>query len=85
MNQQIVLSIVEIVFSLIIEGIILSLIFSYISDRHTDNQQKNIKSEMNSIEAQNKFIFTQLQQQIENSKVDIMNQIKESGNRKGGN
>ncbi len=85
MNQPILLSIIEIVFSLIIEGIIISLIFSYISDRHTENQQKNLKDEMNSIESQNKFIFIQLQQQIENSKVDIMNQIKESGSRKGGN
>lgn len=85
MNTQIVLSIVEIAIGLIIEGIVLSLIFNYISDKHNDNQQKNLKTEMNNLEVQNKFIFTQLQTEIQNAKSDLMNQIKETAEKKGGN
>jgi hypothetical protein len=36
---------------------------------------------MNNIEKQNKFIYSQLQREIQNAKNDIMNQIKESSNK----
>jgi adenine-specific DNA methylase len=82
MNQQIVLTIVEIIFSLIVEGIILSMIFNYISDKHQEKQQKNLQNEMNNIETQNKFIYEQLQKEIRDTKTDLISQIKESS--KGG-
>ena len=85
MNQNIILTIIEFGASLIVEGIILSMIFNWISNRATEQQQKNLQSEMNNIEVQNKFIYEQLQQEIQNSKTEIISQIKEStASKKGG-
>lgn len=85
MNQNIVLSIVEITTSLIIEGIILSMVFNWIANKETEKQQQNLQKEMNNIEVQNKFIYEQLQQEIQQSKTEIISQIKESAaSKKGG-
>ena len=86
MNENIVLTIVEFVASLIVEGIILSMIFNWISNKETEKQQQKLKKEMTNIEEQNKFIFEQLQTEIRDSKLDLINQIKESAAaKKGGN
>ena len=82
MNEQIYLSIIEIGISLIIEGIILSMIFNWISNKETEKQQKNLQNEMNNIETQNKLIYEQLQQEIRMAKTELISQIKESS--KGG-
>ena len=82
MNEQIYLSIIEIGISLIIEGIILSMIFNWISNKGTEKQQKNLQNEMNNIETQNKLIYEQLQQEIRMAKTELISQIKESS--KGG-
>lgn len=82
MNEQIYLSIIEIGISLIIEGIILSMIFNWISNKGTEKQQKNLQNEMNNIETQNKLIYEQLQQEIRMVKTELISQIKESS--KGG-
>jgi hypothetical protein len=78
MNQQILLAIIEIGVSLIVEGIILSMIFAYISNQTSEKQNKALKTEMSNIEIQNKFIFDQLNTKIENAKTEIISQIKES-------
>jgi hypothetical protein len=78
MNQQILLAVIEIGTSLIVEGIILSMIFAYISNQTSEKQNKALKSEMANIEVQNKFIFDQLNTKIENIKTEIISQIKES-------
>jgi hypothetical protein len=82
MNEQIYLSVVEIAVSLIIEGIILSMIFNWISSKETDKNKQNLKEEMNNIETQNKLIYEQLQQEIRMTKTELISQIKESS--KGG-
>ncbi len=82
MNEQIYLSVIEILISLIIEGIILSMVFNWIANKETEQQQKNLKDEMNNIETQNKLIYEQLQQEIRLAKTEIISQIKESS--KGG-
>jgi adenine-specific DNA methylase len=87
MNQNIILTVIELVLSLIIEGIILSMIFNWIANNQNDKQQKNLQNEMNNIEAQNKFIYKQLQDEIHEAKTEIISQIKESAaaSKKGGN
>ena len=85
MNDQIILTIIEICISLIVEGIILSMVFNWISNKETEQQQKNLKDEMNNIETQNKLIFEQLQQEIRLAKTEMISQIKESTNKDGGN
>jgi len=82
MNEQIYLSVIEILISLIIEGIILSMVFNWIANKETEQQQKNLKDEMNNIETQNKLIYEQLQQEIRMAKTEVISQIKES--QKGG-
>ena len=85
MNQAIILTIIEFGASLIVEGIILSMVFNWIANKETEQQQQNLQKEMNNIEVQNKFIYDQLQQEIYNSKTEIISQIKEStASKKGG-
>lgn len=84
MNQAIILTIIEFVAGLIVEGIILSMVFNWIANKETEQQQQNLQKEMNNIEAQNKFIYEQLQKEIHNSKTEIISQIKESTTSKKG-
>lgn len=87
MNENIILTIIEFIASLIVEGIILSMVFNWISTKETDKQQKSLQKEMSNIETQNKFIYEQLQTEIREAKNDIISQIKESAtaSKKGGN
>ena len=78
MNQNIVLTIVELVASILIEGIILSFVFMWISNQASGKNQQHLQTEMSNIETQNKLIFEQLQQEIRVAKSDIISQIKES-------
>ena len=87
MNQNIILAIIEFGASLIVEGIILSMVFNWIANNQNDKQQKSLQKEMNNIETQNKFIYEQLQNEIRDAKREIISQIKESAaaSKKGGN
>lgn len=78
MNQTITLTIIEFIASVIVEGVILSGIFAYVSNKASTTQQQNLKMEMNNIETQNKFIYEQTANQIERTKTEIISQIKES-------
>lgn len=78
MNENIVLTLIEMLVSLIVEGIILTMIFNWISNKSGEKQQQNLKNEMNNMEKQNKFEYEHLQFQIENAKHEIISQIKES-------
>jgi hypothetical protein len=77
MDQNIILTIVEFGASLIIEGIILSMIFNWISNKSTEKTQENLQREITNIEKQNKFDFVQLQNEIRDAKNDIISEIKE--------
>jgi len=87
MSENIILTIIELFISLIIEGIILSMVFNWIANNQNNKQQQNLQKEMNNIETQNKFIYEQLQQEIHESRRQIISQIKESAaaSKKGGN
>jgi adenine-specific DNA methylase len=85
MNQQLLLTVVEITISLIIEGVILSMIFNWIANKETTKQEQNLQQEMNNIETQNKFIYEQLQEEIRLAKTELISQIKESTNKGGKN
>jgi uncharacterized membrane-anchored protein YhcB (DUF1043 family) len=86
MNENIVLTLIEFTASLVVEGIILSMIFAWISNRESEKQQRTMQKEMNNIEIQNKFIYEQLQNEIRNAKHELISQIKESATyKKGGN
>jgi uncharacterized membrane-anchored protein YhcB (DUF1043 family) len=78
MNQNIILTIIELLISIVVEGIILSMIFNWISNKETEKQQQHIQKEMSNIEIQNKFIYEQLQKEIRDSRNDLISQIKES-------
>jgi uncharacterized membrane-anchored protein YhcB (DUF1043 family) len=87
MNQNITLTIIEFIASVLVEGIILSMIFNWIANKETEKQQQRLQQEMNNIETQNKFIYQQLQDEIRITKRELISQIKESAttSRKGGN
>jgi adenine-specific DNA methylase len=87
MSENIVLTIIEFGASLIVEGIILSMVFNWISNKETEKQQKILQQEMNNIETQNKFIYEQLKDEMKEMKREIISQIKESAaaSKKGGN
>lgn len=78
MNENIILTIIEFGASILVEGVILSMLFSWIDNRSVEKQQEHITNELNNVEKQNKFDFEQLQTEIRMSKQDILNQIKES-------
>ena len=78
MNEALYISIIESGIALIVEGIILTMIFNWIANKETAEQEKNLKSEMNNIETQNKFIYEQLQKEIYQAKTELISQIKES-------
>jgi|tagenome__1003787_1003787.scaffolds.fasta_scaffold20979077_7 type II secretory pathway pseudopilin PulG len=81
MNQNILLTLIEFIASLIIEGIILTFIFQKIANRTQKQNEQQLQNEMNNIEKQNKFIYQQLQLELQNAKNDIISQIKESSNK----
>ena len=78
MSEALYISIIESGIALIVEGIILTMIFNWIANKETAEQEKNLKSEMNNIETQNKFIYEQLQKEIYQAKTELISQIKES-------
>ena len=85
MSENIILTVIELGASLIIEGIILSMIFNWIANKETQKQEQSLRAEMNNIETQNKLIFEQLQQEIKQSKTELISQIKESASKGGKN
>jgi hypothetical protein len=82
MNEQITFSLIEIFISLIVETIILGGLFTWVSNKSSVKVEQTLKSEMGTIEAQNKLIFQELKKEIKSSRDDVINQIKESA--KGG-
>lgn len=82
MEHNIFLTIIEFISSLLMEGVILGLVFQLISNRSTSKTAESLQSELSNVEKQNKFIFEQLQQEIKDSKLDILSQIKENNTEK---
>ncbi len=78
------LTVIELVISIIVEGVILSMIFAYIANISSEKQNQHLKSEMANIETQNKFSYEQIMKHIENAKTEIISQIKESSYENGG-
>jgi hypothetical protein len=71
------LTIVEVFISLVIESVILSGVFSYLSNKQSEKQEQHLKDELQVIEEQNKFIYEQLQTEIRLAKADMISEIKE--------
>lgn len=78
MNQNIILTIVEFIASLIVEGVVLGFIFQLISNRSQEEQRKNLQDELNNIEAQNKFNASQILTGIKDARDDVLAEIKET-------
>ena len=78
MSETLYISIIETGIALIVEGIILAMVFNWIANKETAKQEANLKSELNNIETQNKFIYEQLQKEVYNSKTELISQVKES-------
>lgn len=85
MSENVVLSIIEIFIGLVVEGVILSMVFNYISNKSSEKQNQHLKSEMSNIETQNKFTYEQIIKSIENAKTEIISEIKEVAYTKGEN
>ena len=54
------------------------MVFNWIANKETQKHEQNLQAEMNNIETQNKFIYEQLQAQIEKAKTELISQVKES-------
>lgn len=78
MDKAVVLTIVEFIAGLILEGVILGFIFQQISNKSQAIQEQALQKEMNTIEKQNKFDYEQITKAIQDAKIDIISQIKES-------
>lgn len=77
MTTDIIFSLVEIGIGIIFESIILGLIFQQLSNRSVTDMKNALQKEMQKIEEQNKFDFEQLQNEIRDSKTDIISELKE--------
>ena len=77
MDKTVVLSIIELGASILIEGVILAMIFNWISDKAQEKQQQHLQTEMQNLEKQNKFDYEQLKAEIINARNDIISEIKE--------
>jgi uncharacterized membrane-anchored protein YhcB (DUF1043 family) len=78
MDKTIVMSIVEFISGLVLEGIILGIVFQQIANRNQEKQEKKLQDEMNKIEIQNRKNTEILQEDIKYMKIDLISQIKES-------
>lgn len=76
--DQVTLTVIELTVSLIVEGVILTMIFNWISDKAIEKQQENLQNEMQNLEKQNKFDFEQLQNEIRTAAAECISQVKES-------
>jgi uncharacterized membrane-anchored protein YhcB (DUF1043 family) len=83
MNENIILTIVELGASILIEGVILAMVFNWISNKAQEKQQQNLQQEMQNLEKQNRHDFEQIMKSVQVAKTEIISQIKESS--KGGN
>jgi hypothetical protein len=83
MSQQITFSLIEIFISLIVETIILGGVFTWVSNKAAKQNEQALKSELSTIESQNKLIFQELKAEIEKSRLDVISQIKESSSKGG--
>jgi type II secretory pathway pseudopilin PulG len=78
LNENIILTIVELGVSILIEGILLTMVFNWISNKQQEKQQQNLQQEMKNLEKQNRYDFEQLLKAIHESKTELISQIKES-------
>lgn len=78
MNENLTLTIVEMFISLVVEGVIFTMIFNWISSKSEEKQKQTLQQEMNNIEKQNKFDYEQIMNAINQNRLDIISQIKES-------
>lgn len=78
MRENIILTVIELGASILVEGIILTMIFNWVSDKAQEKQQKNLQSEMQNLEKQNRFDFENIMAAIQEAKTEIISQIKES-------
>lgn len=78
MSEQVYISMIEIFIGIVIEGVLLSMVFAFVSNQSSEKQNKALKDEMGNIETQNKFIYDQIMNGMENAKTEIISQIKES-------
>lgn len=78
MNQSIILTVIEFILSLILEGVILGFIFQQISNKSQDKQEKRLQNEMNNIETQNRHNTELIIEELRAIKGDLISQIKES-------
>jgi Tfp pilus assembly protein PilV len=76
--KEITFSLIEIFISLIVETIILGGVFTWVSTKTAQRNEQALKSEMNTIEEQNKLIYQELSREIQSSRNDVISQIKES-------
>lgn len=78
MDQSIILTVIEFILSLILEGVILGFIFQQISNKSQDKQEKKLTNEMNNIETQNRHNTELIIEELKEIKIDLISQIKES-------
>jgi hypothetical protein len=79
MMKDITFSLIEIFVSLIVETIIIGGLFTWVSNKSATRMEQQLKSEMGTIEAQNKLIYQELSKVVQDCRNDILNQIKETG------
>lgn len=80
---SILLTLVEFLASLLIEGVILTFVFQHISNKSQNQSEQHLQEELQQVEQQNKLVYEQLQQEIRQAKTEIISQIKESSKTKG--
>ena len=77
MDKTIVISIVEFISGLILEGIILGFIFQMISNKSQEKQQTKLQNEMYRIESQNRHNTQLIMDDLKEVKDSIIHEVNE--------
>ena len=77
MDKTIVISIVEFISGLILEGIILGFIFQMISNKSQEKQQNKLQNEMYRIESQNRHNTQLIMDDLKEVKDSIIHEVNE--------
>jgi hypothetical protein len=78
MDRDIIQAIIEFAASLVLEGVVLGIIFTMISNKTQEKARQDLQREMNTIETQNRHNTELIFEELREIKTEIISQIKES-------
>ena len=80
--NQIAITVIEMFVSLVVESVILAGIFTWLANKANEKQENHLRVEIIRIEKMISYHSQELKREMQNTKRDLLGQIKESANEK---